>query len=254
MAQVLPTLTRQQLGTVFTDPRTLLAFEAYLRQIVSVIPNDITALQGVSYVVTTVDPAVTPNAHAVAAGANINAAVTPGLITLSVTPAGSSGQIQFNNAGTLGAFTLSGDATVNVSTGVLTLANSGVAVGTYGDGTHVPQITFDAKGRATGVSLIAIASGTVTSVGLAMPGQFSVSNSPVTSSGTLTVAWANQSANTVLAGPSSGASSAPSFRKLVAADLPSGFGSSWLTLVTGAEPPVLVSDGAGRLITVAYAP
>jgi hypothetical protein len=39
--------------------------------------------------------------------------------------------------------------------------------------------------------------GTVTSVGLSLPAEFSVTNSPVTSSGTLTGSWANQSAFTV---------------------------------------------------------
>jgi hypothetical protein len=63
-------------------------------------------------------------------------------------------------------------------------------------------------------------SGTVTSVGLSMPTQFSVSGSPVTASGTLAVSWGNQTANTVLAGPTSGGAVAPTFRALVGADLP----------------------------------
>lgn len=63
-------------------------------------------------------------------------------------------------------------------------------------------------------------SGTVTSVGLSMPSDFSVSGSPVTSSGTLAVTAANQSANQVKAGPASGSAAAPTYRALVAADLP----------------------------------
>ena len=63
-------------------------------------------------------------------------------------------------------------------------------------------------------------SGTVTSVGLTMPGSiFTVTGSPVTSSGTLEAALANQSANAVLAGPASGSSAAPAFRVLNAADI-----------------------------------
>jgi hypothetical protein len=62
--------------------------------------------------------------------------------------------------------------------------------------------------------------GTVTSVGLSMPAEFSVANSPVTSSGTLTVSKANQNANVVYAGPSSGSAAAPAFRDLVVNDLP----------------------------------
>lgn len=64
--------------------------------------------------------------------------------------------------------------------------------------------------------------GTVTSVGLSAPAEFSVSGSPVTTSGTLTFSKANQSANLVYAGPTTGAAAAPTFRSLVAADLPGG--------------------------------
>lgn len=62
--------------------------------------------------------------------------------------------------------------------------------------------------------------GTVTSVALAMPAEFSVAGSPITSSGTLTVTRATQTANTILAGPTTGAPAIPTFRSLVVADLP----------------------------------
>ena len=62
--------------------------------------------------------------------------------------------------------------------------------------------------------------GTVTSVGLTMPDIFSVSGSPVTSAGTLAVSLATEAANLVFAGPSTGADAAPTFRSLVAADIP----------------------------------
>ncbi len=62
-------------------------------------------------------------------------------------------------------------------------------------------------------------SGTVTSVGLSLPGQFTISNSPVIASGTLTAAWVAQSANTVLAGPSTGSPAAPTFRTLTASEV-----------------------------------
>lgn len=68
--------------------------------------------------------------------------------------------------------------------------------------------------------------GTVTSVAMTVPAWLSVAGSPVTSSGTLAVTASNQNANIVLAGPSTGAAATPAFRALVAADLPSGFGSS----------------------------
>lgn len=66
-----------------------------------------------------------------------------------------------------------------------------------------------------------LSSGSVTSVGLSLPSIFSVTNSPVTSTGTLTASLATQSANTVFAGPASGSSSAPTFRSLEDADIPS---------------------------------
>jgi hypothetical protein len=61
--------------------------------------------------------------------------------------------------------------------------------------------------------------GTVTSVGLSLPSIFSVSGSPVTTSGTLTASLASQTAATVFAAPS-GSTGAPSFRTLVATDVP----------------------------------
>jgi hypothetical protein len=70
---------------------------------------------------------------------------------------------------------------------------------------------------ATGAGL-----GTVTSVALTMPTEFSVSGSPVTTAGTLAVTKANQAANQVYAGPATGAAAPPGFRALVAADLPAG--------------------------------
>jgi len=62
--------------------------------------------------------------------------------------------------------------------------------------------------------------GTVTSVALALPGTFSVTGSPVKTSGTLSATWAPQPPNRLLAGPASGANLAPDFRTLVAADIP----------------------------------
>ena len=64
-------------------------------------------------------------------------------------------------------------------------------------------------------------SGTVTSVGLSLPDIFSVSNSPVTTSGNLTASLSLQNANRVFAGPESGSAAAPSFRSLAAVDIPS---------------------------------
>ncbi len=65
--------------------------------------------------------------------------------------------------------------------------------------------------------------GTVTSVGLTAPSTImSVAGSPVTSSGTLAISLLTQSANKVWAGPTTGSAATPTFRSLVAADLPAG--------------------------------
>jgi len=71
-----------------------------------------------------------------------------------------------------------------------------------------------------------ISSGSVTSVGLAFDtaagNVFGVTNSPITSTGDLTLTLDTQSPNYVFAGPSTGATAAaPTFRALVAADIPS---------------------------------
>lgn len=71
--------------------------------------------------------------------------------------------------------------------------------------------------------------GSVTSVGL-LDGSstpiYSLSGTPVTSSGTLTFSLISQSANKVLAGPTTGAAAQPTFRSLVGADLPNPGASS----------------------------
>jgi hypothetical protein len=63
--------------------------------------------------------------------------------------------------------------------------------------------------------------GSVTSVALAVSGVLhSVTGSPITTSGTITLGLLTQTANTVLAGPASGSAATPTMRALVAADLP----------------------------------
>jgi hypothetical protein len=59
-----------------------------------------------------------------------------------------------------------------------------------------------------------IIDGTVTSVAMTVPSFLSVTGSPITTSGTLALTLSNQSANTVLAGPTTGAATTPTFRTL----------------------------------------
>lgn len=121
-------------------------------------------------------------------------------------------------------------------TGQLSVARGGTGVSTApangqllignGTGYTVANLTagsnISISNTAGGISISSSnPGGTVTSVGLAMPSQFTVTNSPVTGSGTLTAAWNNQTANYIFAGPTTGAAAAPSFRALVTADIPS---------------------------------
>lgn len=63
--------------------------------------------------------------------------------------------------------------------------------------------------------------GTVTSVGLTAPNIFSVSGSPVIGAGTIDLSLTTKTANFIFAGPTTGSAAAPTFRALVAADIPS---------------------------------
>lgn len=116
-----------------------------------------------------------------------------------------------------GITSLIGDVTSSGSgVATTTLAASGVAAGTYA---NPSSITVDAKGRITN----AVAGGTtaVTSVGLAVPTSiFSISGTPITSTGTFTVALLTKTANTFFAGPIVGGAAAPAFRAIDPSDLP----------------------------------
>lgn len=83
------------------------------------------------------------------------------------------------NANLTGDVTSSGNAT--------TLASSGVTANTYGDSSHVAQVTFDIKGRATGAAAVLI---TPAAIGAVATGVVGASNGVATlnSSGKLTSA------------------------------------------------------------------
>jgi hypothetical protein len=128
----------------------------------------------------------------------------------------------FETAGTPGLASLSSllDLYVGSTTGTLVVRTGGgwaalasAAGCLQSTGTGV----LPAYGSCSGT----VGAGTVTSVALALPGSvFTVSGSPVTASGTLTGAFATQTANKVFAGPTTGSAATPAMRLLVGADLP----------------------------------
>lgn len=80
-------------------------------------------------------------------------------------------------------------------------------------GTAVANLAVDASGN------ILTTATAVTSVALSLPNIFTVTGSPITTSGTLTATLASQSANTFFAAPN-GSAGAPTFRTITAADVP----------------------------------
>lgn len=79
--------------------------------------------------------------------------------TVTTTGAPANGNLtKFSGATSVTNGDLSGDVTTS-GTLATTLANTAVTPGTYGDSTHVAQVTFDAKGRATSATNVAIAGG-----------------------------------------------------------------------------------------------
>ncbi len=63
------------------------------------------------------------------------------------------------------------------------------------------------------------APGSVTSVGLTLPSEMTVSNSPIMSSGNLAATWTSQTTNKIFSSPN-GSTGTPTFRALANADLP----------------------------------
>lgn len=155
--------------------------------------------------------------------------------------------LNFGTTGLTPATATKGNITV---AGTLAVANGGTGLTStpangaldIGNGTGFTRSTLTA---GSGVSItngsgsISISAtglgGTVTSVGLSLPSIFTVTGSPVTTNGTLTATLATETANYVFAGPTTGAAAIPTFRALVAADIPSlPYGTGTVTSVSTA--------------------
>ena len=128
------------------------------------------------------------------------------------------GGIQFGASGATQLVTSAGEFNASlIGAGALDksqLGDSGCSSGQI--------LKFNGTSWACDTDVTATGSGTLGSISLVMPSSvFDISPGTLTADGTFTVTFDSQTANTVLAAPN-GASGAPSFRALVAADLPSG--------------------------------
>lgn len=145
------------------------------------------------------------------------------------------------------------------STGVTPLANplSTDNLGNYffyaAPGTYTVQI-YGAQLLEQQVfpdqEVVAPGGGSVTSVALTAPAEFTVTGSPITGSGTLAIAKATQNANTVYAGPASGSAAAPTFRALVSADISAIAGTVTSVALTATTPTdILTASITGSPVT-----
>lgn len=150
----------------------------------------------------------------------------PGAVSATVAFVGGSSAANVNSATTL----------------VLTAQSGNKFLGSPANGSSgVPAF------RALVTADLPVGTGTVTSVALTTPGVlYSVSGSPITSSGTLSLNLIAQTQNTILAGPTSGSSANPSFRALVTADLPAGTGTVTSVALTA---PASILSVSGSPIT-----
>ncbi len=118
-------------------------------------------------------------------------------------------------------------------------------------GPNVTLVYDDVLNTLT-VSAAGGGTGTVTSVGMTVPGILSVTPGAITTSGTFTVTLQPQAQNAVFAGPTTGPSATPTFRALVPTDIPvltSGHVSDFSEATDDRVAALLV---AGPNVTLVY--
>lgn len=160
-------------------------------------------------------------------GLSIATSQLTGQATLAQLPSIANNTILGNNSGSTGVPIALTTAQVNAILPVFTSTLNGLAPLSGGGSTNFL--------RADGTWAAPAGTGTVTSVAFSDASTtpiYSISGSPVTGSGTLTQTLSTQSANTIFAGPATGSAAQPTFRSLVAADIPS-LSATYLPLAGG---------------------
>ena len=184
----------------------------------------------------------------------------------------STGGVTINNStgGGTGPFTVYGGGATYYNTKLFQVQNNGNGTANYllpslaaGSGNYCLQADTSGYVTNTGQACgTGSGSGSVTSVGLSLPAQFSVANSPVTNSGTLTATWISQAGHSFLAGLDSSSTGTPTFRAIAADDVPTlnqstsgnaGNLSGTPTLPNGTTATTQsVNDNSTKLATTGY--
>lgn len=164
------------------------------------------------------------------------------------------GSVTINMGATSGTSDIVINGNVSLSN-ALSTANGGTGYTSYTDGqllignsstSSLTKSTLTAGSNISitnsngSITISATAGGTVTSIGLSLPSIFVLNTSVITTSGTFTATLETTVANYVFAGPTAGAATTPSFRALVASDIPS---LSYAPLTSGSS--ILYGNGTG---------
>ena len=171
-----------------------------------------------------------PVATTLSAGTGISVTNTAGTITIATTAGSHVTSFSGGTTGLTPSTASTGDVTLagtlaiaNGGTGLTALGSANQVLGANAAGTASEYKTLSAgtgMSIVNGANVVTFNNTGVTSVGLTAPSIFTVTGSPVTTTGTLDFALNTQVANSVFAGPSSGAAANPTFRSLAYADLP----------------------------------